>query len=225
MVMFRHEGIFITGTDTGVGKTYVAAGIASSLVRSGISVGVMTPAETGCCRRKGRLMPDDALRLKKAAETADSLALVNPYRFKHPLAPSLAAELEGKTINPRVIMTAYNELSCRHDFMIVEGAGGIMVPLRKDYTYLDLASALRLPVVIVARPGLGTINHTLLTISALQHRKLSVMAVIVNCAHNTRMGVAERTSPSVIEALSGIPVWDVIKYRSRRFDAIIQQLT
>ncbi len=222
--MLRDKGIFITGTDTGVGKTYVAAGIAASLVRSGVDVGVMKPAETGCGRRRGGLIPADALILRKAAATADSLALVNPYRFKHPLAPSQAAALEGKTINPASMVTAYKVLSHRHDFMIVEGAGGIMVPLRNDYTYLDLVRDLRLPVIIVARPGLGTINHTLLTISAIRHANLTVKGVIVNCAYDIKMGLAEKTSPSIIEALSGIPVWGVVKYGSCRFNSLIERL-
>ncbi len=215
------RGIFITGTDTGVGKTYVAAGIAAGLRRLGIDVGVMKPAETGCGRRAGRLIPEDALRLMKAAGTRDPLGLVNPYRFKKPLAPSLAAELEGKLIDPVKIKTAFKKLSRIHDFMIIEGAGGIMVPLRHDYTYLDLVRAFRLPVVIVARPALGTINHTLLTISALRHGGIAILGVVVNYAQDTRRGLAETTSPSVIEEISGIPVLDVIVHGSRRFDPLI----
>ncbi len=215
------RGIFITGTDTGVGKTYVAAGIAAGLRRLGVDVGVMKPAETGCRRRGRRLIAEDALRLMKAAGTRDPLGLVNPYRFKKPLAPSLAAELEGELIDPVKIEIAFKKLSRIHDFMIIEGAGGIMVPLRHDYTYLDLVQAFRLPVVIVARPALGTINHTLLTISALRHRGISILGVVVNYARDTRKGLAETTSPSAIEKISGIPVLDVIVHGSRRFDSLI----
>jgi dethiobiotin synthetase len=218
------KGIFITGTDTGVGKTHVATGIALGLKRSGVDVGVMKPSETGCSSRAGRLMPGDACKLMRAADVRDSLDLVNPYRFKKPLAPSLAAELEGKRIDPGKIIAAYEKLSRRHDFMIVEGAGGIMVPLWQDYTYLDLARAFGLPAVIVARPGLGTINHTLLTISTLQHVGLTVSGVVVNYAQNTRVGLAEKTNPFVIEKISGIPVWDVISHGSHRFDSILARL-
>ncbi len=218
------QGIFITGTDTGVGKTYVASGIASALSRSGVDVGVMKPAETGCSRRKGQLVPRDALALMKASGASDPLDLVNPYRFRPPLAPSQAATLAGKRIDTRVILSAYRELSRRHDVMIVEGAGGIMVPLRNDFTYLDLVRALRLPVLIVARPGLGTINHTLLTISALQQSSVPIAGVVVNCARHSRMGLAEKTNPSVIEKMSGVPVLDFIGHGSRRFDALVQPL-
>jgi dethiobiotin synthetase len=218
------KGIFITGTDTGVGKTYVATGIACGLRRSGVDVGVMKPAETGCNSRAGRLVPRDACKLVQAADTRDSLDLVNPYRFKKPLAPSLAAELEGEKIDPEKIISAYKKLSLRHDFMIVEGAGGIMVPLWQNYTYLELARTFALPVVIVAKPGLGTINHTLLTISVLQHSGLTALGVVVNFAQDTRVGLAEKTNPFVIERLSGIPVWDVLSHGSRRFDSILARL-
>jgi dethiobiotin synthetase len=218
------KGIFITGTDTGVGKTYVATGIARGLRRSGVDVGVMKPAETGCSSRAGRLVPGDACKLIQAADTRDSLDLVNPYRFKKPLAPFLAAELEGKNINPEKILTAYKKLSLRHSFMIVEGAGGILVPLWQNYTYLELARAFALPVVIVAKPGLGTINHTLLTISALQHSGSTISGVVVNFAQDTMAGLAEKTNPWIIEKLSGIPVWGVLSHGSRRFDSILARL-
>ncbi len=219
------KGVFITGTDTGVGKTYVAAGIAAGLRHSGIDVGVMKPAETGCSVRAGRLVPKDSLRLIKAAGTRDPLGLVNPYRFKKPLAPSLAAWLEGKEIDPGKIQTAFTKLSRIHDFMIIEGAGGIMVPLRHDYTFLDLVRTFSLPAVIVARPGLGTINHTLLTISALRHEGVEILGIVVNCAQDRRMGLAEKTSPSVIEEISGIPVLDVIVHGSQRFDSLVAHFT
>jgi len=218
------EGIFITGTDTGVGKTYVAAGIARGLKRSGVDVGVMKPAESGCKSRAGRLVPGDALKLMRSAGIRDSLDLVNPYRFKRPLAPSLAAEIARKEIDPEKIISAYQRLALRHDFMIVEGAGGIMVPLWQDFTYLDLARAFGLPVVIVARPGLGTINHTLLTISALQHGGLTVSGVVLSYTRETRAGLAEKTNPFVIEKLSGIPVWDVLSHGSRKFTSILVHL-
>ncbi len=217
------KGIFITGTDTGVGKTYIAAGIAAGLRRLGVDVGVMKPAETGCRTRKGRLVPEDALKLMKAAGAGDPLDLVNPYRFKKPLAPSLAARFERKSIDPSNIKTAFKKLSRTHDFLIIEGAGGILVPLRHDYTYLDLARAFRLPVIIVARPGLGTINHTLLTISALQYGGIAVLGIVVNYARDTRRGLAETMSPSVIEEISGIPVLDVVAHRSLCFDTLVSR--
>ena len=216
----KKQGIFITGTDTGVGKTYVAAGIAEAFRRRGIDVGVMKPVETGCRMRKGLLIPRDARRLVRAAGTSDRLDLVNPYRFRKPLAPSVAAGLENKKIDPKKIMASYRQLSRRHQYMIVEGAGGIMVPLGQGFTYLDLAEALKLPIVIVARPGLGTINHTLLTISALKGRKLPIAGVIINYAQDWKTRDAERTNPEVIRDISGVDLLSVIRHGERAFEEI-----
>ena len=218
------KGIFITGTDTGVGKTYVATGIAASLRAQGVNIGVMKPAETGCRIRSGDLIPSDAISLAKAAGAHDPLTLINPYRFRKPLAPSVAAELEGKKIQKSRIMNAYRTLARRHDFMIIEGAGGIMVPLSEYYLNLDLARAIGLPVVVVARPGLGTINHTLLTIAALKERGISIAGVVINYSDKRRQGTAERTSPEEIEKISRVPVLGVVPYRAREFSGIIEQL-
>ena len=222
--MNKH-GIFITGTDTGVGKTYVAAGIAQSLRNRGVDVGVMKPVETGCRMRDGRMIPRDARLLARASRTSDSLDLVNPYRFGRPLAPSVAAELEGREIRPGKIVTAYRQLAGRHQYMIVEGAGGIMVPLRNRYTYLDLAQALKLPVVIVARPALGTINHTLLTVAVLKERGLTIRGVVINYAQDRKPGYAEKSNPSVIRSISGVEVLGVIRYGSLRFEELLPRLT
>ena len=105
--------------------------------------------------------------------------------------------------------------------MIVEGAGGIMVPLSGNYLYLDLAAALRLPIVIVARPGLGTINHTLLTISALKKRRLKIAGFVMNYAKDWKKGLAEKTSMSVIEEISGARLLGIVRYRSDDFDEIV----
>jgi dethiobiotin synthetase len=221
---YMFKGIFVTGTDTGVGKTYLASGIAAELRHSEVNVGVMKPAETGCSMRGGRLVPSDARCLMKAAGVDDPLALVNPYRFRRPLAPSVAARLAGKNIDPDEIVVAYRELARRHDFMIVEGAGGIMVPLRGAYTYLDLALALALPVLIVARPGLGTINHTLLTIAALKERRLAISGIVINHLREQKFGLAEKTNPAVLERISGVKILGTVTYGSCRFGPIVESL-
>jgi dethiobiotin synthetase len=222
--MVMKKGFFITGTDTGVGKTYVAEGIAVECKKRKINVGVMKPAETGCRVIAGRLVPRDALRLLNAAGTRDALALVNPFRFRKPLAPSIAAELEDSMVSISAIMKAYRTLENRHDLMIVEGAGGILVPLIAKHTHLDLAERMGLPVVIVARPGLGTINHTLLTISALRGRGMSIAGVVINYAHSQTAGLAERTGPAVIEKISGIPILATIPHSSRGFGSLVDRL-
>ena len=217
------SGLFVTGTDTGVGKTYVSAGIATALKLRGVDVGVMKPVEAGCRIRAGRLMPKDALILMKSARVNDPLSLVNPYRLRKPLAPSVAAAREGKKIDPGKILKAFNTLRERHEFMVVEGAGGIMVPLCGQYTYLDLAGAMGLPVLIVARPGLGTINHSLLTIAALKGRNMAIAGIVINYALDWKPGLVEETSPAVIEKISGIRILGILPYASRRFDSVLDR--
>lgn len=222
--MTLKRGLFITGTDTGVGKTYVAVRIADELRRRGIDVGVMKPAETGCRKRNGRLYPSDAARLKKAARVRDKLVDINPYRFSLPLAPSVAAELEGRHIDPKKMLNAFHKLLEKHEYVIVEGAGGIMAPLSENYSYLDLAGNFDLPVLIVARPGLGTINHTLLTIAALKQRKLKIAGVVINYSDDRKAGQAERTNPAIIENVSGIKILGIVQYRSRKILHIVDKL-
>jgi dethiobiotin synthetase len=204
------RGIFITGTDTGVGKTFLGAGIAGFLRSRGIDVGAMKPAETGCRTRGSELVPHDARTLLRASGTGDPIDMVNPCRFRAPLAPLVAAEREGTRVDVRRIMSAYRKIMMRHDFVIVEGAGGIMVPLTRRMSYLDLAAEMGLPVLIVARPGLGAINHTVLTVMALRSRQIPVSAVVVNHRSRARKGIAERTNPSVIERLTGVGVISLV---------------
>ena len=195
---------FITGTDTGVGKTVVAGAIALHLRARGVKVGVMKPAETGCRVKGGELIPADAAFLKKVAGSDDALELICPYRFSEALAPSVAARRAGEKINIKLIKKNFDAISANNDVVIVEGAGGIMVPLRDKYLYLDLAEELGLPVVIVGRAGLGTINHTLLTVNAIRARNLEISAIILNQGTKKSSGIAEETNADEIRALSGI---------------------
>jgi dethiobiotin synthetase len=217
-------GIFITGTDTGVGKTFVGAGLVATLRERGIDVGVMKPAETGCVLRKGVLVPRDALKLMKAGAVDDPLDLVNPYRFRDPLAPASAAAREGKKIEIRRIVSAFRILSQKHNYMVVEGAGGIMVPLTSNRQFLDLAEVLNLPVIVVARPGLGTINHTLLTVKALRDRGLRIAGIVINHRSKKSPGLAEITGPPVIERLSHVPIFDHVSYRQKDLKTLARRL-
>lgn len=213
------NGIFITGTDTGVGKTYVACLLARLMRSRGIDAGVMKPAETGCRTRNGLLVPSDGMLLKKAAGVADPLELIVPYRFRLPLAPAAAAGLEGASVRMERILSSFERLAGRHDAMIVEGAGGIMVPLTGRTLYADLAARMNLPVLIVARPGLGTLNHTLLTIEALRSRRVLLHGIVINHAVPSRSGLAERTNPRLLERLSGLKVLAQVRYGARSLPA------
>lgn len=219
-----NQGLFITGTDTGVGKTYVACRLAAALRSAGADVGVMKPAESGCAFRRGTLIPTDAAALLRASGAGDPLELVNPYRFREALAPGVAVERTGRSLSIARIISTFRRLAEQHDLMIVEGAGGILVPLSGRQTYLDLAEQLALPTLIVARPGLGTINHTLLTIMALRSRDLPVAGIVINDRAGGRQGIAERTSPAMIERLSGVPVLGRVRKGQQDLDALVRRL-
>ncbi|MBI5410054.1 MAG: dethiobiotin synthase [Nitrospirae bacterium] len=217
--------MFITGTDTGVGKTFVAVGLLKALKEQGYNVCPMKPLETGCRFQKGKLIPEDTLKLIKAAGVDEPLDLINPYRFRKPFAPAIAAELEGVTISKRKIFSAFKQLSKKYDVTIVEGAGGIMVPLYKKYLFIDLIKDLNLPVVIVSRPGLGTINHTLLTIEAARSRGIDIIGVVINCSAKIKKDLSVRTNPEVIEKLGGAPVLCIVPHSENPSCGLFQPIT
>jgi len=169
-------GWFVTGTDTGVGKTVVSCALVRELRRRGRNVGVMKPVETGV----GPGGPLDARALRDAAESGDALAEICPVQLALPAAPAVAAAHEGSRIELGTILGAFRALAARHDCMVVEGAGGLLVPVTDSVTMADLASELGLEVVLVARGALGTINHTLLTLEALEHRGLRCAGVVIS---------------------------------------------
>ncbi len=207
-----NKGLFITGTDTDVGKTFVASGLLRAFKKMGISACPIKPVETGCRVKKGKLVPEDAVKLIRASGVKEPLDLINPYRLKHPLAPSVAAKLESITIKKTKIISSYKTLSNKYDITVVEGAGGIMVPVYNKYLFIDLVKDLKLPLLIVARPGLGTINHTLLTIETARKRGIDVLGVIINHTVKNRKGLAEKSNPEVIEKLGKVPVLGVVPY-------------
>ena len=176
--MISEAGVFVTGTDTGVGKTIVTAAIALYLKGRGVNVGVMKPVETGVSD-SSRLGEDGEL-LQWAAGTSDEPELITPYRFEAPLAPSVAAKKEERAIDISVILAAVETLRQRHNFLLVEGAGGLMVPLAGGLLLADLARQLNYPLLVVARPDLGTINHTLLTTFAAQGMAIPLAGFMIN---------------------------------------------
>src|SRR5574341_731696 len=201
-------GIFVTGTDTGVGKTAVAAGLAGALKKRGYSVGVMKTVQSGAAVRNGELYSQDAEFLMAAADKVDA-ELVCPVLLREALAPCVAAQIEGKDIDLSLIKDAYTELEKRHNIVIVEGAGGIAVPLKEKFLISNLITYLGIPAVIIARAGLGTINHTLLTIEHAKSSGIPVIGVVLN---NYRGGIAEETNPKIITELTGVPVLGIIPH-------------
>lgn len=198
-------GIFITGTDTEVGKTVIAAGLALVLKDRGIKVGVMKPVATGCYGSEERLISQDAAFLMEAGQN-EYPPLTSPARFRNPLAPNVAAMLEKKEIDIQKILKSYHELQRHYDFIIVEGIGGIMVPLKKDYYVANLIRDMKLPLIIVSYAGLGAINHTLLTVDAAVIRGLETRGIIFNRVSTTNYSLSELTNPKVIHDISGVPI-------------------
>jgi len=178
-VTAARRGVFVTGTDTGVGKTVVACALVRGLRARGINAGAMKPIETGV----GPTGPADAIALRDAAGSGDPLADVCPQAFALPAAPVVAARAEGRVVDLAPIDAAYARLRARHPFLVVEGAGGLLVPVTEGgLAMADLAQRLGLPVLIVARGALGTINHTHLSLVTARSRGLAVAGVVISHA-------------------------------------------
>jgi dethiobiotin synthetase len=209
---YHARGLFVTGTDTGVGKSIVTGGLAGLLRKKGVKVGVMKPVETGCLHDDGSFLPTDAQFLKDMSGVGAPLEEIVPYRFKEPLAPSVAAEREGITIDSNHLVKKFEHISRYHDVMLVEGAGGLLVPLYQKFLFIDLVKRFKLPVLIVSRATLGTINHTLLTVRAARAEKVPVAGIVINNLSSER-SVASETNPEVIARLADVPVWGVVPYQ------------
>jgi dethiobiotin synthetase len=226
--MRKTIGVFITGTDTGVGKTLVAATVAMALKKQGHEVGVMKPIETGVV--PSTVARSDAARLRAIVESEDAMGAVCPFQLEWPVAPLAAAQAERRVIDPKVIQQVYRLLCQHHAYMIVEGIGGVHVPIARSTEVVDLITRLRIPVVIVGRAGLGGINHALLTIEALRRRKIRIVALVLNRTAPGRSKLAriqERTTLEILRRQAGVPVLGPLPYESdlsRRFRQSVVRL-
>lgn len=199
-----NKGLFVTGTDTGVGKTLVAAGIARLLRTSGVKVGVMKPIATGDRR--------DAERLIQAAGVDEELDSINPQFFKAALAPTISASFERRQVDLEVVYRAFWYLQKKYDFLIVEGIGGVKVPVGESTYVADLIHTLRLPALIVARATLGTINHTLLTVEVLERAKIEMLGVLLSGGKG--QSLAERTVEGAVQEYLAVPVLGHLKFNA-----------
>ncbi|MEQ1859049.1 MAG: dethiobiotin synthase [Chthoniobacteraceae bacterium] len=203
--------LFITGTDTGVGKTYVTARLVRSLRARGLDCVGMKPISCGGL--------EDADALMAACDGLLSLDDVNPVRLASFCAPIIAAKIENRPIDLDLIRRTYARLAAAHESIIVEGAGGWLVPLTRDFFIADLAVELALPVIVVAANRLGAINHTLLTVESIQARGLSCAGIILNQARKPTGDdeIAIETNRAVLEETAGVPVLGVVAHGQVEF--------
>lgn len=196
------RGYFVTATDTGVGKTVVAAGLAAALRARGRDVGVFKPVQSGAL----------------AGDPAGDAAILGAdcvYAFAAPVAPLVAARAEGKVVELEPIVARGRELAGRHELLLVEGAGGLLAPLSEELDVAGLAAALRLPLLIVARAGLGTVNHTLLTIEAARARGLEIAGIVLN----GEADASTAENAGMIEERSGVRVLAKVPWLADTADA------
>lgn len=206
------KGLFITATDTGVGKTMVTAALAHNLVQAGQRVAVFKPIATGCEDENGTLISPDARFLAQYANTGQTAEQITPVCYSQPLAPLVAANLSHRPIDWDAIVLAYKRLTENYDIVLVEGIGGINVPLESDYWVIDLLADMGLDALVVSRPGLGTINHTLLTVQACRGRQLPVAGIILNHSDQCADQPATQTNPQMLAQLSGEKILTTIDY-------------
>ena len=204
------DAVLITGTDTGVGKTVVAAGLVQALRFRGFSAAPMKPFATGC-RAEGReLVCQDAQVLAESCQHELPLDLISPVRYLQPLAPAVAARAEGRPVDVEAAFAAFSKIVRLYDFVVVEGIGGLAVPLTDDMTVADFALRARLDVVVVARRTLGTLNHTKLTVEYALSKGLAVRGIVLCGACPPEEDLSAMTNASEIERLVQRPVLSAV---------------
>ena len=220
----KARGFFVTGTDTGVGKTLVAALLAVGLRRRGYNVGVMKPVATGAVYFKddfggSTLAAEDTRVLHKATDGRQPLSLISPCVFELPASPHLAARQSGTSVDKERILSTFHQLIDKSPILIVEGVGGLLVPLLDNWLLADMAGSFGLPLLVVARSGLGTLNHTLLTLEVARTRGLDVAGVIINqtaqpdhSSQGTPWTTIEQDNIATIRRLGLVPILGAIPY-------------
>jgi dethiobiotin synthetase len=203
------ESLFITGTDTDVGKTYVTAGLAVTLRKMDIDVGIMKPYAAGTPQKKG-FKSEDVEILSQAAKVSDPENLMNPQFFKITASPYTASKSLKVKVKVNSVLSSFKKLSKIHSMLLVEGMGGIMTPILKNYFVSDLIKEMKLPVVIVTRTKIGTVNHTILTCKMCEKYKIPIKGIIINNFDSS--GYQVKILKRDLESLTGIPILGTIPF-------------
>jgi len=204
--------LLVTGTDMGVGKTYVAAGLARLLRERGIDVGVMKPIELGWSRADGE-WPPDAEMLREAAGVDDPVEDIVPYVFEEMVAPQVAADRLHQPIEAEVMKAALDRLRAKHQIVLIEGSGGLAVPLDDGFDQASFAEMCSLPILVVSRAHVGTLNHTFLTVHYARSRGLEVAGIVANRLDRTLNDPSAPTNAKMMERMCGVPVLGVVPFR------------
>lgn len=213
--MFLNNIICIIGTDTGVGKTIVGSSLCSYLFHSGLSVGVFKPAESGLILFSEQ-NPSDGDLLKKCSRCPEPIEKIVPYRLSQPLSPSEASKIDRVSISKDVVFDKLLSLSSCYDFVLMEGAGGLLVPFTDNWLFADLLESLHIPVLVVGRSTLGTVNHTLLTLSELDRRQIPVRGFVLNRV-NKLSSLEETSNPSSISRFTKHPFLGIFPFIPEAF--------
>ena len=217
---FLLKSLFIAGTDTDVGKTYITAGLAVTLRKMGVDVGVMKPFAAGTAQKKG-YKSEDVEILSRSAMTHDPENLVNPQFFPIPASPYTAWKKLKTKPKVSTILSSFKKLSKLHDVMLVEGMGGIMTPILKDYYITNLIKEMKIPTVLVTRSKIGTVNHTIMTVKMCEKYKIPVKGIIIN---DFDKGYPIKDLSKDLKNLTGIPVLGSIPFIKDMSDASLYKI-
>jgi len=203
------KSLFITGTDTDVGKTYVTAGLAVTLRKMGIDVGIMKPFAAGTPQKKG-FKSEDVEILSRAAQVSDHEDLMNPQFFKMAASPYTASKSLNVKVKVKSVLSWFKKLSKLHSMLLVEGMGGIMTPILKNYFVTDLIKDMKIPAVIVTRTKIGTVNHTIMTCKMCEKYKIPIKGIIINNFDSD--GYTVKTLKRDLQSLTGVPILGTIPF-------------
>jgi len=203
------KSLFITGTDTDIGKTYVTAGLAVTLRKMDIDVGIMKPFAAGIPQKKG-LKSEDVEILSQAAQVSDPEDLMNPQFFKMAASPYTASKNLKVKVKVKSILSSFKKLSKLHSMLLVEGMGGIMTPILKNYFVTNLIKDMKIPTVIVTRTRVGTVNHTIMTCKMCEKYKIPIKGIIINNFDSD--GYQVKTLKRDLQSLTGVPILGTIPF-------------